>query len=389
MAGESAGGVDGDGPALPGEDEGSRQGERDEQAERVLGGRRELSSRQVSSDAGVSLPSARQFWRALGFPDVGEDMQAFTEADVDALHRVSRLVRDGLLDDTTALALTRAVGRSVDRLASWQVQLLGEALVEQRAMQQAGGSDAATDAGHDVGVLAMVLADEFEPLLVYAWRRHLASALHRYQAEVVPDPDVPTMQRAVGFADLVSFTRVVRRLSERDLAVLVQRFEAVTSDVVTSHGGRIIKTVGDEVLFVAWPPPAAAAIALDIASEIGADPLMPDVRVGVATGQVVARLGDVFGTTVNRASRLTSIAAPGTVLVDDATARVLTSISGFTCTPLRRRTLKGIGTVAPWLLTRSSRGGTGTTGRAPVDVEAVEKAVEAPDATEDRPLSRE
>jgi adenylate cyclase len=171
--------------------------------------------------------------------------------------------------------------------------------------------------------------------------------------------------------------------------VLVQRFEAVTSDVVTSHGGRIIKTVGDEVLFVGWPPQAAAAIALDIASEIGADPLMPDVRVGVATGQVVARLGDVFGTTVNRASRLTSIAAPGTVLVDDATARVLTAISGFTCTPLRRRTLKGIGTVAPWLLNRSSRGGPGTTGRAPVDVEAVEKAVEAPDASEDRPFPLE
>ncbi len=374
MEGESAD----DGPST------GAESEQDEQEERVLGGRRGLRSRQVSSDAGVSLLSARRFWRALGFPDVGDDLEAFTEADVDALHRVSRLVRDGLLDDSTALALTRAVGRSVDRLASWQVQLLGEALVEQRAMAQSGPGDADRDAdreaGHDVGELAMLLADEFEPLLVYAWRRHLASALHRYQAEVVPDPGVPTMQRAVGFADLVSFTRVVRRLSERDLAVLVQRFEAVTSDVVTSHGGRIIKQVGDEVLFVAWPPPAAAAIALDIAAEIGADPLMPDVRVGLATGQVVARLGDVFGTTVNRASRLTSIAAPGTVLVDDATARALTIISGFTCTPLRRRTLKGIGTVAPWLLTRSSRGGTGTTGRAPVDVEAVEKAVEAPDA---------
>ncbi len=367
------------------DDPGPSTDRQDEQEEQVLGGRRRLRSRQVSSDAGVSLLSARRFWRALGFPEVGEELEAFTQADVEALQRVSGLVREGLMDDSTALALTRAVGRSVDRLASWQVQLLGEAFAAGRATRPAdGGPPPDGDVAGGVGDLATMLADEFEPLLVYAWRRHLASALHRYQVEVVPDAEVPTMRRAVGFADLVSFTRVVRRLSEGDLASLVQRFEAMTSDVVTSHGGRIIKTVGDEVLFVAWPPPAAAAIALDIASEMGADPLLPDVRVGLASGPVVARLGDVFGMTVNRASRLTSLAQPGTVLVDDETARALTVISGFTCSPLRRRTLKGIGPVAPWLLTRSGRGGAGTTGRAPLDpldIDAVERAVDAPDAT--------
>ncbi len=350
----------------------SAQTRRQVQESRVLGGSRHLRSRQVSTDAGVSLRSARRFWRALGFPEVGEDLQAFTQADVDALQRVSRLVRDGVLDDATALALTRAVGRSVDRLASWQVQLLGEVLAETRAEgvdTPAGDSDPATgasavDAGEEIGNLAAALAEDFEPLVVYAWRRHLASALQRYQSELMPDPDAPTMLRAVGFADLVSFTRVVRRLSERDLSALVQRFEATTSDVVTSHGGRIIKTVGDEVLFVAWPPQAAAAIGLDIASEMAADPLLPHVRVGLATGAVVARMGDVFGTTVNRASRLTSVAAPGTVLVDDTTASSLAVISGFTCTPLRRRTLKGIGTISPWLLNRSE-GRSGTRAAAP------------------------
>ena len=166
------------------------------------------------------------------------------------------------------------------------------------------------------------------------------------------------MRRTIGFADLVSFTRVVRRLSERELARLVQRFEATASDVVASHGGRIIKTVGDEVLFVAWPPAAAAGVALDLAAEMEADPLLPEVRVGLASGQVLARMGDVFGTTVNRASRLTSIAAPGTVLADDPTASSLGATSGFACAPLRRRTLKGIGPVSPWLVTRAAvRGG--------------------------------
>ncbi len=316
--------------------------------DQVLGGRPHLRSRQVSTEAGVSLRSARKFWRALGFPEMDEDLDAFTEADVVALHQVSGLVREGVLDEVTALGLTRAVGRSVDRLASWQVQLLGEVLAEQEA-------DGSPD---DITALAGLLADRFEPLVVYAWRRHLASALIRYRSEEHDDPGTTTMRRTIGFADLVSFTRVVRRLSERELAALVQRFEATASDVVASHGGRIIKTVGDEVLFVAWPPAAAAGIALDLAAELEADPLLPDVRVGLASGQVLARMGDVFGTTVNRASRLTSIAAPGTVLADDATASALGATSGFACAPLRRRTLKGIGPVSPWLVTRSAgRGG--------------------------------
>jgi adenylate cyclase len=313
--------------------------------DRVLGGRPHLRSRQVSTEAGVSLRSARKFWRALGFPEMDEEEDAFTESDVVALQRVSELVRDGLLDEVTALGLTRAVGRSVDRLASWQVQLLGEV----QADEPGGG---------DVTELAALLADRFEPLVVYAWRRHLASALIRYRSEEHDDPGTTTMRRTIGFADLVSFTRVVRRLSERELARLVQRFEATASDVVASHGGRIIKTVGDEVLFVAWPPAAAAGIALDLAAEMDADPLLPEVRVGLSSGQVLARMGDVFGTTVNRASRLTSIASPGTVLADDATATSLGATSGFSCAPLRRRTLKGIGPVSPWLVTRTAvRGG--------------------------------
>jgi adenylate cyclase len=157
----------------------------------------------------------------------------------------------------------------------------------------------------------------------------------------------------VGFADLVSFTRVVRRLSERELAALVQRFEVLTSDVITGHGGRVVKTVGDEVMFAAAPGPPAAAIALDIADALAADELLPDVRVGLSTGPVVNRLGDVFGTTVNRASRLTALAQAGTVLVDIASVHALAGVPGIEVHQLRGRTLRGLGHVVPWLLRRT------------------------------------
>ena len=167
------------------------------------------------------------------------------------------------------------------------------------------------------------LVDQLEPLMVYVWRRHLTSAITRMLADARDtdhDPSAPL--RVVGFADLVNFTSLVRRMTERQLGTLVQRFEELASDVVTTHGGRVIKTVGDEVLFVHVDADAAAAIGLDLVDAMGEDPLLPDVRVGMAYGKVISRLGDVFGTTVNRASRLTAVTPPGRVFVDDEVARV-------------------------------------------------------------------
>jgi adenylate cyclase len=274
---------------------------------------------------------------------------------------MAALVRDGVFDEPTALGMTRAFARTTDRLAVWQVQLMAEAISE---LPQTGTAEvdvglATTRAMPDpataraAAAMLVSIADDLEPLLIYAWRRHLAAAISRMVTDAEPILDQPGVQRSVGFADLVSFTRLVRRLSERDLARVVQRFEALASDVVTAHGGRVIKTVGDEVLFVAIGAAPAAAIALDLVQAMADDDVLPDVRVGMASGPVISRLGDVFGTTVNRASRLTAVAKPRTVVVDDALAAMLGSMSGFKMSPLRRRTLRGIGPVRPWLLRRA------------------------------------
>ncbi len=331
---------------------------------RLLGQSRSMRPREVSAKASVSLRGARKFWHALGFPNVADEDTVFTEADLVALRAVAELVRDGVFDEPTALAMTRAFARTTDRLAVWQTQLMAEALGE----QQVGTAEA--DAGLDTtravpdpataratAAKLADIADDLEPLLVYAWRRHLSAAISRMVSDSEPTLDNFGVVRCVGFADLVSFTRLVRRLSERELARVVQRFEALASDVVTAHGGRVIKTVGDEILFVAMGAAPAAAIALDLVQAMAEDDVLPDVRVGMASGQVVSRLGDVFGTTVNRASRLTALAKPRTVLVDDAIAASLASTSGFEMSPLWRRTLRGIGPVTPWSLRRADQAG--------------------------------
>lgn len=354
-------------PVLPVEPAGGGSPSADDVEARLLGQPRSMRPREVSARASVSLRSARKFWHALGFPNVGDEDTVFSETDVLALQTVAGLVRDGIFDEPTALAMTRALARTTDRLAVWQTQLMAEALGE--AM---GEASLPTGAGVEPDTALAVpdpataraaamklaeIADELEPLLVYAWRRHLSAAISRMVSDSEPTMDSSGVVRCVGFADLVSFTRLVRRLSERELARVVQRFEALASDVVTAHGGRVIKTVGDEVLFVARGAAPAAAIALDLVEAMAEDELLPDVRVGMASGQVVSRLGDVFGITVNRASRLTAVAKPRTVLVDDAMAAALASTSGFEMTSQSRRTLRGIGPVTPWNLRRADPSG--------------------------------
>jgi adenylate cyclase len=325
---------------------------------KLLGRRATMGRRDVSRGAQVSLLSARKFWHALGFPIVQDEDAAFAEADLMALKAVARLVREKQLDEPTALAMTRAFARTTDRLAVWQTQLMAETLAapELEAALDEADSRAVPDlqAARSAAITLADMADDLEPLLVYAWRRHLAAAIARMLADATPDESGEGVTRIVGFADLVNFTSLVRRMTERQLAVMVQRFEALASDIVTAHGGRVIKTVGDEVLFVTIDVAPAAAIALDLVDTMGEDELLPDVRVGMAYGRVISRLGDVFGTTVNRASRLTAVAPPGGVLVDDALAASLASLSGFQMTPLRRRILRGIGQVTPSELRRAT-----------------------------------
>jgi adenylate cyclase len=316
----------------------------DEIESRLLGRPATMDRREISREAEISLVGARKMWHALGFQIVDDEDAMFTEADLVALRRVTGLVRDSGVDEELALAMTRALARSSDRLAVWQTQLVAESLMppEQEAGLDEDDARAVTDlsVAERAAARLVELADDIEPLMVYVWRRHLANAITRMLADAGRSDDPTAPGRVIGFADLVNFTSLVRRMTERQLAVLVQRFERLASDVVTTHGGRVIKTVGDEVLFVH----------IDAMAE---DDLLPAVRVGMAHGSVVSRLGDVFGVTVNRASRLTSVTPSGRVFVDDELGRRLGSVSGFALTPQRRRSLRGIGSVTPMELRRA------------------------------------
>ncbi|MER6943356.1 adenylate cyclase regulatory domain-containing protein [Nonomuraea sp. NPDC000554] len=312
-----------------------------EQIDRLLVGAPARHTReQVAAEAGVPRELAERIWRALGFASLAEDAVAFSDADVAALQRVGKILDGGLLDEQTVIRLARALGQTTARLAQWQAEIIiGAMLPPDRE-----ASDA--ELAHVLDTAQQLLPD-FEHMLVHVWRAQLAAAGTRLLT-MADEELVPTrVFTAVGFADLVSFTRRARELDEQELAALVEGFEARASDVVAAHGARLVKTLGDEVLFTAPTAAQAAAIALDLV-ETG------ELRIGMAYGPVLPMLGDVFGTTVNLAARLTAIARPGTVVVDSAFAGELDGNLAAELHKIRRRPARGLGVVQPYVLRRPS-----------------------------------
>jgi adenylate cyclase len=296
-----------DGPRLRGGGDGDVPPERLslELEQLILGAGRQYTPFQAARAADVPMELAAKFWRSMGFADIGQ-VRALTEADVIALRRLGGMVEAGLLSEAMAIQVARSTGQTTARLAEWQIDTLLEALVES---PEPGMSRAEV-----AYPLMQLLLPEFEQFLVYVWRRQLAAATGR----VVQSDDIDTVNRrlAVGFADLVGFTRLSRSIEEEALGELVEAFETTAADIVAAHGGRLVKTLGDEVLFVSEDPATAAEIGLRLVESMEADPGMPALRVGMAFGSVTGRMGDVFGTTVNLASRLTSVAPKDSVLID-------------------------------------------------------------------------
>lgn len=308
----------------------------------LLGAEPHLTRRQVLERAGVSAERADRLWLSLGFsPPSSDDEVRFTDDDVEALGTLTSLVDSGVVDPATEYALTRSMGRSFSRLAEWEIAEIGA-----HALGDLSDVDAPVLEEFVAQMLPMV-----ERLQNYVWRRHLASAAGRLLLEAVAEEGA--VQMATGFADIVGFTRRSRSLDPGELAAMVEAFENTVTQVIADHGGRVIKTIGDEVMFVADDPVAAGRIALRLADGHVLDEEFPEVRVGVAYGPVLRRLGDVFGEVVNIASRLTSLARPGRVLVDRSLADELRPLAQeFRVRRARTTAVKGYSRLDTWALKR-------------------------------------
>jgi adenylate cyclase len=120
-----------------------------------------------------------------------------------------------------------------------------------------------------------------------------------------------TRDMTVAFADLVGFTRLGEEVPAEELGEVVGRLEERAAELVEKPV-TFVKTIGDAVMLVAPKPDALIDTTLRLIDDLGDD---LQLRAGIACGPALERAGDWYGSPVNQASRVTTVARPGSVLV--------------------------------------------------------------------------
>jgi len=306
----------------------------------ILPGARRYTMAQLAERGGTDLETARAVWRAIGFPDFPDDLPAFAESDVSAMRSFigtfsQPLVIEWSLD--VALSQARVVSSALARIADSVTDDIARSFRH------------AADAGLADEDLAERLAErvDFEAiqeLVGHVFRVQLRAAVWRRLAGA--EPEAPgTVRGAVGFVDLVGYTAIAEEVDDDELAKLLSRFGDLAHDTVVAGGGRIVKTIGDEVMFVTDTGAAVAAIAVALTERSIGDEVLPETRAGIAAGHLVAREGDYFGPVVNLAARLTELARPGTVLAPAELGAVLEHDERFAIRRAQSRRIRDIGRV--------------------------------------------
>lgn len=292
-----------------------------------------ISIRDVATRLGTDIEAVARVWRASGFAPVDVDCKFLRPSDAEVF--AVFLSGEELLGAEATLELTRVLGGALARIAESAIALFlrqVEAPFEDThptERQQAEATESSVQT-----VLSL------QPVIDGLFRHHLREAILRFRIAET-DKRTGTAHLAIGFVDLVGFTPISAALDAPELSALIADFEARSQDAVTQFGGRLVKLIGDEIMYVALDARSAVEIALTLVREFDTvENVTP--RGGVASGDVLVRSGDYYGSVVNLASRVADLAIPDEILTTDAVrieAESLAVPAAFV--PAGRRVLKG------------------------------------------------
>ena len=303
--------------------------------ERALAGEGpRYTAHEIAEMADLDLDMLQRFRAALGIPYPNPDERRATEADLEAARRVKAFIDAGLPEDGL-LQVARTIGMGTARIAEANRELIVRTLIRPG------------DTERDVALRFVAAADAMLPLVGpvvnYALQAHLLEQIRR---DVIGATDLAsgevggTVNLTVCFADLVEFTRLGEEIDPEELGMVAGRLEEMAS-AVAEPPVRLVKTIGDEVMLISPEPEPmiAAALALIDAAEAEGQQF-PWLRAGIASGPTLPQSGDYYGRAVNLASRLTNVARPGSVVLDEAAKEA--AGDAFDYSYVGERRLKGI-----------------------------------------------
>jgi adenylate cyclase len=257
-----------------------------------------------------------------------------SEADLEAARRMRAFLDAGLPEDGM-LQVARTIGMGTARIAEANRELII------RTLTQPGDNE------RDVALRFAAAAEYMLPLagptVVYALQAHLLEQIRR---DVIGATDLASgdvggaVELTVCFADLVEFTRLGEEIAAEELGMVAGRLEEMAS-AVAEPPVRLVKTIGDAVMLVSTEAESMVAAALELihaAEQEGQQ--FPWLRAGIASGLTLPQSGDYYGRAVNLASRITNVARPGSVVLDEATKDI--AGDGFSYSYVGERRLKGL-----------------------------------------------
>lgn len=259
----------------------------------------------AACELGITAEDVARAWTLLGLTVAGPEVPVLSQADVDAL--ATWLALKTVVGRDGALGLLRVLGAAMARLAEAEATMI-----------RAGTPDIQMTHTRDELATAQAYRSvaEFIPrlgaLIDIVHRHHLISARTHFEG-VLRDTSSAVVC-GVGFADLSGFTALTQALTPAELSHMLNEFAGTVSDVVHADGGRIVKFIGDEVMWVSSAPDRLVQAAVDLVEHPSAREEGLQVRAGLAWGTVVAINGDYFGNPVNLAARLVAAAAPEQIL---------------------------------------------------------------------------
>ena len=289
---------------------------------------------------GIDPPTLERLCRAIGFAP-----SDFDDEDVAGL-RLFKDARDAGFPEEALVQLVRVLKDAMDRVANTEAHLFH--FYVRRRLQAQGLSGQALQQA--VWAIGEATAGLDAPALQYFHRRALRGAIERTaileiaeQARGRPHDEPPGQLRiTVVFVDLSGFTALTEAMGDVKTAEILDRFSGIVRQSVATHGGEVVKQIGDAFLLVFREPRDAVACALDVESRATAAPAFPAVRAGVHQGPVLYREGDYVGATVNLAARVVAEAERHQVLVTGAVRHAIRGADGIELIRLPKRTVKGV-----------------------------------------------
>lgn len=317
-------------------------------AERMISGIPRYSTRQVSERAGVSPEFVMALRRANGLPVPDIDAVVCSEADIDGALLARRFLEAGVSEEQQ-LAVVRVLGRGLAQAAEVMRATVLEIALEPGASE---AQLARRIAAQVEGFMPMI-----GPMLEQMARLHLR---HMVRTEAISaaeraDGMLPGAREVtVAFADLVGFTRLGEEVDAGELGRVAQRLVGLTVEHLRGQV-RLVKTIGDAAMLVSPDAPTLLEVALDLVDAADAEGKdFPQLRIGVASGAALSRAGDWYGRPVNIASRITTIARPGSVLATRAVRDA--SGNGYRWSSAGARSLKGVDEPVRLYRVRRTRG---------------------------------